>query len=92
VHWDFSRYLHCIACLGQLKALIQSPYERATEETYRAYECSSLYYVVKSRLVDHLAKAEDPHIGMPVKDLGQILDVDPRKLKHVLHSTRSAAP
>jgi hypothetical protein len=69
---------------GQLKALIQSPYERATEDTYRPYECASLYYVVKERLVDHLAKADDPHTGMSVHALGKQLDVDPRKLKHVL--------
>ncbi|OCH89292.1 S-adenosyl-L-methionine-dependent methyltransferase [Obba rivulosa] len=73
-----------LATIGQLRNLLQRPFEKVVEQSTAVYETACLDFVVKTSIVDKLAEAEDAAVGVSVLALQNELDIDSVKLTTVL--------
>ena len=69
---------------GQLKSLIQNPFEKAYEGALSAYSRAALEVMVETGLSDYLGSVADSAKGAPVPDIQKALDMDSRRLIMVL--------
>ncbi|KAI0049311.1 S-adenosyl-L-methionine-dependent methyltransferase [Auriscalpium vulgare] len=74
-----------LATIGQLKSLLQQPYEKVVEQSCAVYDTATLDILVKTGVLDRLADRElTPVEGAHVQDLQKALDLDAMKLTVVL--------
>jgi len=72
-----------LATIGQIRNLLQRPYERVVEQSTAVYETACLDILVKTGILDRLADTE--HVtGLHVLELQSALDIDAVKLTTVL--------
>ncbi|KAH7886567.1 S-adenosyl-L-methionine-dependent methyltransferase [Phlebopus sp. FC_14] len=72
------------ACIGQLRALLQSPYQKVVEQSCAVYDTACLDIFVQAGLVDELAKPEFLKVGRSVEQLHEALDLSPTRITVVL--------
>ncbi|OBZ67873.1 Demethylsterigmatocystin 6-O-methyltransferase [Grifola frondosa] len=73
-----------IACVGQLKNLLQLPFEKALEQSFAEHDTACMEVFTRAGVVDCMASLPDVSAGIHTKELGQRLDLDPRKLTTIL--------
>ncbi|KAF8997195.1 S-adenosyl-L-methionine-dependent methyltransferase [Cyathus striatus] len=73
-----------LATMGQLRNLIQRPYERVVEQSSAVLQTSGLDILIKTGILDMLGNAPNPTIGLSVQSLENDLDLDSNKLSTVL--------
>ncbi|KAF8997187.1 S-adenosyl-L-methionine-dependent methyltransferase [Cyathus striatus] len=73
-----------LATMGQIRNLIQRPYERVSDQSGAALQASGLDILIKTGIVAKLNNAPDPAVGLSVKALGNDLDLDSSKLTTIL--------
>ncbi|KAG0702126.1 S-adenosyl-L-methionine-dependent methyltransferase [Suillus ampliporus] len=73
-----------IACIGQLKALLQVPYEKVVEQSTAVYDTACLDIFVQSGIVDVLADKSCIESGLHIFELHQKLDLSAIRLATVL--------
>ncbi|KAK0469010.1 S-adenosyl-L-methionine-dependent methyltransferase [Desarmillaria tabescens] len=73
-----------LACVGQLKTLLQSPYEKVVEQTLAPYDAACLDIVLRTGVIDKLSEDAYRSTGLHVQQLHQFLDLDPFKLTAIL--------
>lgn len=81
---NFHRCRTHIAKQGQLKSLLQFPFEKVCEGAYSVYDRACLDVMVSTGLADYLAKATNREKGVHIDELQEALDMDSRKLAMVL--------
>ncbi|KAH7922203.1 S-adenosyl-L-methionine-dependent methyltransferase [Leucogyrophana mollusca] len=69
---------------GELKNLIQPPYDKAAECAFAMYDTANINVAIGNGIFEHLAKAPDIRTGVSVAHLQKTLDVDARKLTTIL--------
>ncbi|KDQ13840.1 hypothetical protein BOTBODRAFT_55853 [Botryobasidium botryosum FD-172 SS1] len=72
-----------LATIGQIRNLIQRPYERVVEQSTAVYETACLDILVKTGILDKLADEEHAN-GMHALELERAFDIDSVKLMTVL--------
>ncbi|KAK0484582.1 S-adenosyl-L-methionine-dependent methyltransferase [Armillaria novae-zelandiae] len=72
-----------LAC-GQLKTLLQPPYEKVVEQTLAPYDAACLDIVLRTGIIDKLSEDTYRTTGLHVRQLHQFLDLDPFKLTAIL--------
>ncbi|KAH7906432.1 O-methyltransferase-domain-containing protein [Hygrophoropsis aurantiaca] len=73
-----------LACIGQLRVLLQVPYEKVVEQSCAVYDTACLDVFVKAGLVDELAKPIHRATGLHVMDLHAKLDLSPARIAAIL--------
>ncbi|KAK0194556.1 S-adenosyl-L-methionine-dependent methyltransferase [Armillaria mellea] len=73
-----------LACIGQLKTLLQPPYEKVVEQTLAPYDAACLDIVLRTGIIDKLSEDAYRTTGLHVEQLHQFLDLDPFKLTAIL--------
>ncbi|KAI0260753.1 S-adenosyl-L-methionine-dependent methyltransferase [Gloeopeniophorella convolvens] len=74
-----------LASIGQLKNLLQPPYEKVVEQSFAVYDTATLDILVKTGIYDRLAdKTSTPAEGASVLDLQREFDIDAVKLTVIL--------
>lgn len=73
-----------LACVGQLKTLLQPPYEKVVEQTLAPYDAACLDIVLRTGVIDKLSEDAYRTTGLHVQQLHQFLDLDPFKLTAIL--------
>ncbi|KAG2057499.1 hypothetical protein BDR06DRAFT_1005126 [Suillus hirtellus] len=58
-----------LACLGELKNLIQSPLDKRMDEKYSAYGAAFIDILIKTSIIDYLSDLSNPSEGIPVTEL-----------------------
>ncbi|KAH8100416.1 S-adenosyl-L-methionine-dependent methyltransferase [Cristinia sonorae] len=76
VRWDLFQ-----ACMGQLKSLIQNPFDHAVEQSYAVFETAAIESFVQTGIVDVLAGSPD---GVHVTDVQQHLDLSSTRCLTIL--------
>lgn len=81
---------HCSAQIterilqGQLKNLLQSPFDKVCEEAYSVYDRACLDVIISTGLADYLGRAPDRSKGVHVDELQDALDIENQKLTIIL--------
>ncbi|KAG2104365.1 uncharacterized protein F5147DRAFT_762115 [Suillus discolor] len=70
-----------LACVVELKNLLQHPFEKAAESAFAMYDFASVQVFIEHGIVDRMAKEPS---GISVKTLQSELDLDSHKLTTVL--------
>ncbi|VDC04881.1 unnamed protein product [Peniophora sp. CBMAI 1063] len=78
-----------LAAIGEIKNLVQFPFEKVVEQACAVYDTACLDILVKTGLVDKLAEPSVLNDGMDVHDLQEALDMDAIKLTVVLRDLSS---
>ncbi|KIJ58607.1 hypothetical protein HYDPIDRAFT_102311 [Hydnomerulius pinastri MD-312] len=65
---------------GQLKVLLQSPYEKVVEQSCAVYDTACLDIFVRGGLVDELATPDALLNGRGIDELHQALDLSPKRI------------
>ncbi|KAF8989958.1 S-adenosyl-L-methionine-dependent methyltransferase [Cyathus striatus] len=73
-----------LATMGQLRNLIQRPFERVVEQSTAVLQTSGLDILMKTGIVEKLSSAPNPAVGLSVQTLQDELDLDSYKLSPVL--------
>ncbi|KAG1747840.1 O-methyltransferase-domain-containing protein [Suillus paluster] len=73
-----------LACLGELKNLIQSPLDRRMEDRYSGYGVASTDTLIKTGIIDYLSGVPNPSQGVPVTELALKFELDSQKLVPIL--------
>ncbi|KAG1771420.1 O-methyltransferase-domain-containing protein [Suillus occidentalis] len=73
-----------LACLGELKNLIQPPLDKRMDEKYSAYGAASIDTLIKTSIIDYLADLSDSSEGIPAAELASTFGLDSRKLVPIL--------
>ena len=83
---QYPRHLQITILLyqGQVKNLVQFPFEKAYAESLGVYDRSTLETLVRNGLVDFMRMAEDQEKGVHVSEMEKALDMSGRKLAIVL--------
>ncbi|KAJ7982927.1 S-adenosyl-L-methionine-dependent methyltransferase [Mycena polygramma] len=71
-----------LGCLGQLRNLLQVPYEKVVEQSFAVYDTACLNIVVTTGVLDKLA--ESPTKRLSVEELSTGLELHPIKVATVL--------
>ena len=69
---------------GEIKALIQFPFEKVVEQACAVYDTACLDILVKTGIVDRLAEPQALDTGLDVHNIQTTLDMDPAKVSVVL--------
>ncbi|KAG2124864.1 S-adenosyl-L-methionine-dependent methyltransferase [Suillus clintonianus] len=70
-----------LACVAELKNLLQHPFEKAADSTFAMYDVATLQVFVEHGIVDRMAKEPS---GVSVKTLQSELNLDSHKLTTIL--------
>lgn len=70
-----------LACVAELKNLLQHPFEKAAESTFAMYDFATVQVFIEYGIVDRMAKEPS---GVSVKNLQSELNLDPHRLTTVL--------
>ncbi|KAI0067078.1 S-adenosyl-L-methionine-dependent methyltransferase [Artomyces pyxidatus] len=73
-----------LATIGQLKSLLQQPYEKVVEQSCAVYDTAALDIFVKTGVIDRLADHSTPPEGLHVQELQKQFDLDAVKLAVIL--------
>ncbi|KAJ7483273.1 S-adenosyl-L-methionine-dependent methyltransferase [Mycena latifolia] len=73
--------MHFCITRGQLRNLLQVPYEKVVEQSFAVYDTACLNIVVNTGIIDILAESPG---NLSVGDLSKALDLDPIKVATVL--------
>ncbi|KAJ8582330.1 S-adenosyl-L-methionine-dependent methyltransferase [Rhizopogon salebrosus TDB-379] len=73
-----------LACLGELKNLIQSPMDKCVEERGSLYGVACTGVLIQAGIIDYLAGVPNPSQGVPVIELAAKLELDSHKLIPIL--------
>ncbi|CAL1708743.1 unnamed protein product [Somion occarium] len=73
-----------IAALGEIKNIIQYPFEKVVQQSCAVYDTACLDILLKTGVIDQLADSSVINDGLDVHDLQKTLDLDPAKLTVVL--------
>jgi hypothetical protein len=69
---------------GEIKNLIQYPYEKVVEKASGLYDAACLDILTLSGIVDKLAEPSVRYEGLPVQTLASAVDMDPVKLAVIM--------
>lgn len=69
---------------GQLKNLLQVPYEKAVEQSCAVYDTACLDIFVKTGIVDALGEPAHVATGLHIRKLHEKLDLSPQRLATIL--------
>ncbi|KAG2141937.1 O-methyltransferase-domain-containing protein [Suillus clintonianus] len=73
-----------LACLGELKNLIQPPLDKRLDEKYTAYVVASTDILIKTDIIDYLSGVPNPSEGAPATELASAFELDSHKLVPIL--------
>ncbi|KAG2362600.1 S-adenosyl-L-methionine-dependent methyltransferase [Suillus spraguei] len=73
-----------LACMGELKNLIQSPLDRCIEQMFAGYDYACTNTLIKTGIIDYLSDVPDPSEGVPAVELASKLGLDSQKLIPIL--------
>ncbi|OAX35099.1 S-adenosyl-L-methionine-dependent methyltransferase [Rhizopogon vinicolor AM-OR11-026] len=73
-----------LACMGELKNLIQSPLDRCFEDKLSTYGIVCIDMLIHTGIVDYLADVPNPSQGVPVAELAAKLELDSKKIIPIL--------
>ncbi|OJA12863.1 hypothetical protein AZE42_02418 [Rhizopogon vesiculosus] len=73
-----------LACMGELKNLIQSPLDRCFEDKFSIYGVACIDMLIRTGIVDYLADVPNPSQGVPVAELAANLELDSQKIIPIL--------
>ncbi|OBZ67731.1 hypothetical protein A0H81_12112 [Grifola frondosa] len=73
-----------LACIGQLKSLLQLPFQQVVEQTFGSYHSACIDVFVQTGIVDYMASMPNISAGTHVNEIGSHVDLDSRKLTTVL--------
>ncbi|KAJ7455810.1 S-adenosyl-L-methionine-dependent methyltransferase [Mycena latifolia] len=77
----FTEYSRMYCQSGQLRNLLQVPYEKVVEQTFAVYDTACLHIAVNAGIIDKLAESQG---DLSVEDLSKALDLDLVKVATVL--------
>ncbi|EPQ59059.1 Sua5/YciO/YrdC/YwlC family protein [Gloeophyllum trabeum ATCC 11539] len=72
------------AAMGQIKNLLQNPFEKVREHCFAVYDSACLDIFVKTGILDFLAELPDRRLGADLQQLHEALDLDSVKLAVIL--------
>ncbi|KAG2136353.1 O-methyltransferase-domain-containing protein [Suillus bovinus] len=75
---------HPLACLGELKNLIQSPLDKRMDDIFSAYSSACMDTLIKTSIIDHLSESSNPSEGIAVAELASTFELDSQKLVPIL--------
>ncbi|KAG1747831.1 O-methyltransferase-domain-containing protein [Suillus paluster] len=73
-----------LACLGELKNLIQSPLDKCMDERFTAYGVACTDTLIKTGIIDYLSDVPNPSQGVPAAELASKFELDSQKLVPIL--------
>ncbi|KAG2067309.1 S-adenosyl-L-methionine-dependent methyltransferase [Suillus decipiens] len=73
-----------LACLGELKNLIQSPLDKCMEERFSGYGVACTDTLIKTGIIDYLSDVPNPSQGVPAAELASKFELDSKKLIPIL--------
>lgn len=73
-----------LACLGELKNLIQSPLDKCMEERFTVYGVACTDTLIKTGIIDYLSDVPNPSQGVPAAELASKFELDSQKLVPIL--------
>ncbi|KAG2345929.1 S-adenosyl-L-methionine-dependent methyltransferase [Suillus weaverae] len=73
-----------LACLGELKNLVQSPLDKRMDEKYSAYGAASIDILIKTSIIDYMSHLSNPSEGIPAAELASTFGLDSQKLVPIL--------
>ncbi|KAG1724179.1 hypothetical protein EDB19DRAFT_1915657 [Suillus lakei] len=73
-----------LACLGELKNLIQPPLDKRMDEKYTAYGAACVDTLIKTSIIDYLSDVPNPFEGVPAIELASKFELDSQKLVPIL--------
>ncbi|KAG1874380.1 O-methyltransferase-domain-containing protein [Suillus subluteus] len=73
-----------LACLGELKNLIQPPLDKRMDEKFSAYSAASFDTLIKTSIIDYLFDLSNPSKGIPAAELASTFGLDSQKLVPIL--------
>ncbi|KAG2364327.1 O-methyltransferase-domain-containing protein [Suillus spraguei] len=73
-----------LACLGELKNLIQSPLDRCVEQVFAGYDAACTDTLIKTGIIDYLSDVPNPSQGVPAIELASKFELDSKKLVPIL--------
>ncbi|KAG2032052.1 O-methyltransferase-domain-containing protein [Suillus americanus] len=73
-----------LACLGELKNLIQPPLDKRLDEKFSAYSAASVDTLIKTSIIDYLSDLSNPSEGIPATELASTFGLDSQKLVPIL--------
>ncbi|KAG1816204.1 O-methyltransferase-domain-containing protein [Suillus variegatus] len=73
-----------LACLGELKNLIQSPLDKIMDERFTAYGVACTDTLIKTGIIDYLSDVPNPSQGVPAAELASKFELDSQKIVPIL--------
>ncbi|KAG2067339.1 S-adenosyl-L-methionine-dependent methyltransferase [Suillus decipiens] len=73
-----------LACLGELKNLVQSPLDRCVEQMIVGYDAACTDTLIKTGIIDYLSDVPNPSQGVSATELASKFELDPKKLVPIL--------
>ncbi|KAG2057461.1 S-adenosyl-L-methionine-dependent methyltransferase [Suillus hirtellus] len=73
-----------LACLGELKNLIQSPLDKIMEERFTVYGVACTDTLIKTGIIDYLSDVPNPSQGVPAAELASKFELDSQKIVPIL--------
>ncbi|KAG1835391.1 O-methyltransferase-domain-containing protein [Suillus subalutaceus] len=73
-----------LACLGELKNLIQPPLDKRMDEKFSTYSAASIDTLIKTSIIDYLSDLSNPSEGIPATELASTFGLDSQKLVPIL--------
>ncbi|KAJ7510519.1 S-adenosyl-L-methionine-dependent methyltransferase [Mycena galericulata] len=70
-----------LGSMGQLRNLLQAPYEKIVEQSFAAYDTACLDIVLKTGILDTISERSE---GCSISEISATLALDPRKVATVL--------
>ncbi|KAG2141936.1 O-methyltransferase-domain-containing protein [Suillus clintonianus] len=73
-----------LACLGELKDLVQTPLDKRMDERYTAYAAVCTDTLIKTGIIDYLSDVPNSSQGVPAAELASRFELDSQKLVPIL--------
>ncbi|KAG1874378.1 hypothetical protein F4604DRAFT_1955384 [Suillus subluteus] len=73
-----------LACLGELKNLVQCPLDKRMDERLAAYVAVCTDTLIKTGIIDYLSDVPNPSQGVPAAELASKFELDSQKLVPIL--------
>ncbi|KAG1741097.1 O-methyltransferase-domain-containing protein [Suillus lakei] len=73
-----------VACLEELKNLVQSPWDKRMDEMHTAHVVVCADTLIKAGIIDYLSDVPNPSQGVPAAELASKFELDSQKLVPIL--------
>ncbi|KAG2072458.1 S-adenosyl-L-methionine-dependent methyltransferase [Suillus decipiens] len=85
----FDAHRLSLACLGELRNLLELPVDKRMDEKFTAYGAASVDILIKTGIIDYMSELPNPSEGIPAAELASKFGLDSQKLVPVLRCCAS---